>query len=237
MSRPAEGTAPVGQPVQHQETPIPISTGGDTATRSAPPARPLVDIFPGPADPPLIVLFCGVNPGKLTITDGLHFGRPGNRFWPVLYGAGFTPHLFSARDQFELAGLGCGITSLVPRPPSRAEELSTAELRAGVPRLTDTVRRTQPHWVGFLGVTSFRLAFRRPQAQFGPQPDPVGQARLWVLPNPSGLNRSWPLPRLITEYRRFHDIAMGGTGGLPDPDPAVLATDNSAPSRPSRTNT
>ena len=40
----------------------------------------------------LIVLFAGINPGLYTAAIGRHFGRPGNRFWPALYGGGFTPH-------------------------------------------------------------------------------------------------------------------------------------------------
>ena len=43
----------------------------------------------------LIVLFAGINPGLYTAAIGRHFGRPGNRFWPALYGGGFTPRLFS----------------------------------------------------------------------------------------------------------------------------------------------
>ena len=36
----------------------------------------------------LIVLFAGINPGLYTAAIGRHFGRPGNRFWPALYGGG-----------------------------------------------------------------------------------------------------------------------------------------------------
>ena len=43
----------------------------------------------------LIVLFAGINPGLYTAAIGHLFGRPGNRFWPALYGGGFTPRLFS----------------------------------------------------------------------------------------------------------------------------------------------
>ncbi len=41
--------------------------------------------------PGLRVLFCGINPGLYTAAIGHHFGRPGNRFWPTLHAAGFTP--------------------------------------------------------------------------------------------------------------------------------------------------
>ena len=44
----------------------------------------------------LIVLFAGINPGLYTAAIGRHFGRPGNRFWPALYGGGFRG-LFAAK--------------------------------------------------------------------------------------------------------------------------------------------
>ena len=45
----------------------------------------------------LRVLFCGINPGLYSGATGHHFARPGNRFWPALYQAGFTPRLHSKK--------------------------------------------------------------------------------------------------------------------------------------------
>ncbi|MGH3980098.1 MAG: uracil-DNA glycosylase family protein, partial [Pseudonocardiaceae bacterium] len=50
----------------------------------------IADVLPGPDDPPLWVLFCGINPGLVSAATGYHFARPGNRFWPVLHRSGFT---------------------------------------------------------------------------------------------------------------------------------------------------
>src|SRR5512135_494179 len=89
----------------------------------------------------LIVLFAGINPGLYTAAIGRHFGRPGNRFWPALYGGGFTPRLFSPFESEKLLDLGYGITNLVKRATARADELSREELVAGVKILTRKVRR------------------------------------------------------------------------------------------------
>jgi TDG/mug DNA glycosylase family protein len=45
----------------------------------------IADLLPGPADPPLSVLFCGVNAPRLTVSTGEFFAQPGNRFWRALY--------------------------------------------------------------------------------------------------------------------------------------------------------
>src|ERR687893_444036 len=65
--------------------------------------------------PDLKILFCGINPSLYSAATGHHFARPGNRFWPALYGAGFTPRLLLPAEQGELRSLGLGITNMAPR--------------------------------------------------------------------------------------------------------------------------
>ena len=48
--------------------------------------------------PDLRVLFCGINPGRLSGELGLHFARPGNRFWKLLCAGGFTESVLSPRS-------------------------------------------------------------------------------------------------------------------------------------------
>jgi double-stranded uracil-DNA glycosylase len=81
-------------------------------------SRTIDDVLPGPDDPALRVLFCGINPGLVSAATGQHFARPGNRFWPALHGAGFTPRLLLPAEQGELAGLGLGITNIVGLSPA-----------------------------------------------------------------------------------------------------------------------
>ena len=52
------------------------------------------------------MLFCGINPGLYTAAIGHHFGRPGNRFWPTLFAAGFTERLLSPFEAQELLAAG-----------------------------------------------------------------------------------------------------------------------------------
>jgi TDG/mug DNA glycosylase family protein len=85
--------------------------------------------------PGLKVLFCGINPGLYSGATGHHFARPGNRFWPTLYGAGFTTRLLSPYEEHELLKSGYGITNVVERTTATAAELSQEELRDGGKRL------------------------------------------------------------------------------------------------------
>ena len=67
--------------------------------------RTIPDVLPGPDDPPLRVLFCGINPGLVSAATGHHFARPGNRFWPVLHGSGFTPRRLRLNARWSLAAM------------------------------------------------------------------------------------------------------------------------------------
>jgi double-stranded uracil-DNA glycosylase len=50
------------------------------------------------------------------------------------------------------------------------------------------VRRYRPRAVAVVGVGAYRIAFDRPTASIGRQPEDFGGALLWILPNTSGLN-------------------------------------------------
>jgi double-stranded uracil-DNA glycosylase len=153
--------------------------------------------------PRLRVLFVGINPGLYSAWSGRHFARPGNRFWPVLHGAGFTPRQLHPSEQRGLLRFGYGVTNLVNRGTATAEELSPAEFVSGRQRLAAKVRRYRPQVVAFLGVGAYGHAFSRKQAAIGPQPERFEGARVWLLPNPSGLNANYQLPRLVGLFRHL----------------------------------
>jgi double-stranded uracil-DNA glycosylase len=169
--------------------------------------RTIEDVLPGSGDPPLRVLFCGINPGLVTALTGHHFGRPGNRFWPALHRSGFTPRLLLPAEQDELRGLGLGITNMVARATARADELTDDEVRAGGARLRDLVADVRPRWLAVVGITAYRVAFDAPRAAVGPQQASIGATRIWLLPNPSGLNAHWQLPDLAAEFARLRAAA------------------------------
>jgi TDG/mug DNA glycosylase family protein len=163
------------------------------------PDKPLPDVVA----PELDVLFCGINPSLMSAARGHHFARPGNRFWPALHLAGLTPHRLAPEEDRELLRYGLGVTNLVDRPTRAAAELTPDELRAGVAALDHLVARYRPRVLAVLGITAWRVAFHRPRAGLGVQPERVGGATTWVAPNPSGLNAHFQIPELAAFYRRL----------------------------------
>ena len=153
--------------------------------------------------PGLRVLFCGINPGLYTAAVGHHFARPGNRFWPALHAAGFTPRLLHPSEQQLLLEAGYGLTNLVARATAGAAELAPAEFVAGRRRLATKVRRYRPRVVAFLGMGAYRHAFDAPKASLGEQAQRFEGARVWLLPSPSGLNAAYQLDALVRLLRRL----------------------------------
>jgi TDG/mug DNA glycosylase family protein len=153
--------------------------------------------------PDLKILFAGINPGLYTAAIQHHFGRPGNRFWPTLYAAGFTPRVLSPFDELELLRLGYGITNVVARATAAAEELQQEEFVAGGKKLVARLKKYKPKVLAVLGVGAYRAAFDRPKAHVGPQDEMIGDTRLWVLPNPSGLNAHYQADRLAEVFREL----------------------------------
>ena len=151
--------------------------------------------------PGLRVLFCGINPGLYSGATGHHFARPGNRFWPTLHQAGFTPRLLHPSEERELVRYGYGITNLVPRATATADELLPEELVTGRGRLEAKVKRYEPQVVAVLGISAYRTAFAQKAVTLGRQPQELGGATIWVLPNPSGLNAHYQLADLAEHFR------------------------------------
>jgi len=163
--------------------------------------------------PGLHVLFVGINPGLYSGATGRHFARPGNRFWPTIHQAGFTPRQLAPDEPDELLALGIGITNIVNRTTATAAELSSDELIAGAGRLVETADAFRPSAVAILGVTAYRTAFERPNAAIGRQDRRIGDAETWVLPNPSGLNAHYQLPDLVALFGALRE-AIGYTPGV-----------------------
>lgn len=192
-------------------------------TSYQPPTRPTAEALslavgttiPDLIAPELDVLFCGINPGLYSAATGLHFARPGNRFWRALRDGGLTPGLLAPWQQQAMIDCRLGITNLVARATAAAAELQPGELRAGRARLERKVRRYRPRIVAIVGIGAYRVAFMRPRAGLGRQPERIGDAVLWVVPNTSGLNANHQAAGFAKAFGEIGTYlrSAGGRGG------------------------
>jgi TDG/mug DNA glycosylase family protein len=162
-----------------------------------------IHVTPGLRDilaPHLRVVFCGINPGLKSAVLGQHFAGRSNRFWKTIHLAGFTREEIAPENGELILAEGCGLTTAVARPTSRADELSRDEFDRAAAQLSAKIARYLPGYVAFLGKPAFAAIFDRKLVSWGKQDVLLGGSKTWVLPNPSGLNRSFSLERLVRAY-------------------------------------
>jgi double-stranded uracil-DNA glycosylase len=151
------------------------------------PEGPLPDILA----PGLRVLFCGINPGRVSAAAQAHFANPRNDFWRLLHAARFTPRLLEPSDQFELLTYGIGVTNAAARTTPGSGDLRKADFAGAADRLGRVAEELKPAWIGFVGKEAYRGAFgERPE--FGAQERRLGETQLFVLPSTSPANAAVP---------------------------------------------
>lgn len=162
----------------------------------------------------LAVVFCGINPGMTASASGHHFAGRGNRFWRVLYRAGFTPQELRPEDGHTILKYGYGMTTVVERPTARADQLSVQEFKAAAVLFEAKIVRYAPRFVAFLGKAAYSALSDEREIGWGLQRDLFGGCSVWVLPNPSGRNLAFSLDQLVIAYRQLYlaireEIAAG----------------------------
>jgi double-stranded uracil-DNA glycosylase len=150
--------------------------------------------------PGLDVIFCGLNPAATAVADGHNFSSRSNRFWPVLHLAGFTDVRLLPQDERRLFEYSCGITAVVARPTTRADEISADEFRQARPEFEAKMHRWGPRVLAFLGKRAFSAMIGNSHVAWGRYPVEFAGSTAWILPNPSGLNRSFTLDALVAAY-------------------------------------
>ncbi|MGE5653920.1 MAG: mismatch-specific DNA-glycosylase [Bacillota bacterium] len=138
----------------------------------------------------LKVLFIGYNPSLRSAEINHHYAGNANRFWLMLYEAGFTDHKLRPEDDQELLELGLGLTNIVARPTRAASEITKTEYEEGRELLRVKLERYQPRYAAYVGIGVYKVFARNPSAALGLQSvSVVHGVQDFVLPSTSGLNR------------------------------------------------
>ncbi len=154
-----------------------------------PPEAP--SAVPDVLSPGLDVVFCGINPGRVSASTGRHFANPRNDFWRLLHDAGFTQRLLDPAEQRELPALGYGLTNAAYRTTPGSGDLRRGDFEGSAARLARIADELEPRFIAFVGKEAYRGAFgERPE--LGLQERALGDTRLFVLPSTSPANAAVP---------------------------------------------
>jgi len=156
------------------------------------------------------VVFCGINPGRVSAAANAHFANPRNDFWRLLHAARFTPRLLDPSEQFDALEHGIGITNAAYRTTPGSGDLRRTDFAGAAERLGRLAGELRPGWIGFVGKEAYRGAFNE-RPELGVQERRLADTRLFVLPSTSPANAAVPWTERL---RWFRDLA-GRASGLP----------------------
>lgn len=156
--------------------------------------------------PGVRVVFCGINPGRMSAAAGAHFANPRNDFWRLLHAAGFTPRAYRPEEQFALLELGLGLTNAARRTTRGSGELRKADFAGAAERLAELARTLRPRVIAFVGKAAYQGVFgERPE--HGLQERRLGDTALFVLPSTSPANAAVPWEERLRWFRALRDFA------------------------------
>jgi double-stranded uracil-DNA glycosylase len=178
------------------------SSSGSTPASPKPPSA-----VPDVLAPNLNVVFCGINPGRVSAAAGQHFANPRNDFWRLLHDAGFTPRLLAPAEQLELPGFGYGLTNAAYRTTPGSGDLRRSDFEGSAARLAGIAEELSPGVIAFVGKEAYRGAFgKRPE--LGLQVRTLGETRLFVLPSTSPANAAVPYAERLRWFRLLYGVVF-----------------------------
>jgi TDG/mug DNA glycosylase family protein len=166
---------------------------------------PATSAVPDVLAPGLDVVFCGINPGRVSAAAAAHFANPRNDFWRLLHAAGFTPRLLAPHEQDALLPLGYGVTNAALRTTPGSGDLRRADFADAASRLSAIAEALRPRFVAFVGKEAYRGSFgERPD--HGLQERTLGGTRLFVLPSTSPANAAVPYAERLRWFRALRAL-------------------------------
>lgn len=156
----------------------------------------------------LAVLFCGINPGRISATAGYHYANPANLFWRGLFEGGLTPRRLLPEGTSSLLDYDYGITDLVSRPTRSSTDLHDDDYATGAQQFIQMIQTYRPRVICFNGITAFRHATGQKKAAItlGLQPERAFETSDWagsylfVIPSTSGANASFTREERIAKF-------------------------------------
>lgn len=134
------------------------------------------------------MVFCGTAAGTASARARAYYAGPGNAFWPTLHEIGLTPEQLQPEEFRRLPEFGVGLTDICKVLHGSDLEVGTAEF--DVAGLQARIAEAEPANLAFNGKNAARGGLERDVA-YGPQPEQIGGAAVWVLPSTSGAARRY----------------------------------------------
>eukprot|EP00808_Paulinella_micropora_P004476 g44368.t1 len=191
---------------------------------------PLSDVM----GPGLDMLWCGINPGRVSAAAGFHYANSGNHFWKLLYESGLTDKQLKPAEQQLLLNYGMGLINLVQRMTPSSSDLSRKEMEAGKAALLRKLQESGAHLLVFNGRCIFDAILGAPKIKhfsFGLQEEAVSQrllgradVRVFVMPSTSSRVSAYQRRDKLIFFQQLKEVNSRRKEGNCDREGALCAT-------------
>jgi TDG/mug DNA glycosylase family protein len=171
-------------------------------------------VLPDVLEPGLDLVFCGTAPGAASARAGAYYAGPGNAFWATLHAVGLTPVRLQPPESARLPEFGIGLTDI--SKTASGSDLAVGRAGFDPSRLAAAVAETGAAYLAFNGKNAAGAALDRIPG-YGPQPETLGGAAVWVLPSTSGAARRYwdrapweALASAVAQHRAASGQSRGG---------------------------
>jgi TDG/mug DNA glycosylase family protein len=141
----------------------------------------------------LNVVFCGTAKGKASARLGYYYAGPGNKFYSILYSAGFTPIRLMPEHCYQINKYKIGLTDLVHNQAGNDKDINPDNY--DVDGFIKKIKLFKPRYVGFTSkaAASYALGFKGVTSliDYGIQNTQIGESKIFVLPSTSGSARRY----------------------------------------------
>jgi len=139
----------------------------------------------------LRIVLCGTAAGTTSAAERAYYAHRQNKFWKILHETKLTPDLLRPQQYRDLLQHGIGLTDLVKAGVGMDRATLPKLTAADRARLSGAIAIYRPRFLAFTSKTAGHKFFDG-KREYGEQPEPIGDTRVWILPSTSGAaNGSW----------------------------------------------
>ena len=139
----------------------------------------------------LHIVLCGTAAGTTSAAARAYYAHRQNKFWKILHETKLTPEPLQPHQYRSLLQHGIGLTDLVKAGAGMDRATLPKLTAADRARLRNAITTFRPQFLAFTSKTAGQKFFGG-KRDYGEQPEPIGEARVWILPSTSGAaNGSW----------------------------------------------
>ncbi|TMI73296.1 MAG: mismatch-specific DNA-glycosylase [Bacteroidetes bacterium] len=153
----------------------------------------------------LDVVFCGTAKGKKSADSGFYYAHAGNKFYKILFDAGFTPHRLVPETCYQINQHKIGLTDLVHKQSGNDRQINKSSYEVDL--FSKKMIEFQPKFIAFTSKTaaSFALGFngKTRHINYGLADKVIGKSKIFILPSTSGAAARFWAPEYWRDLRKM----------------------------------